>query len=75
VHRFSGPGAIERYLDAEEKGRLIQSLKSHLSSRALTGTEIFGRRHRLEELVTRIASDLRKGTEEQFMQPVSSGTT
>ena len=74
VHGFSGPGAIERYLDAEEKGRLIQSLKSHLASRALTGTEIFGRRHRLEELVTRIASDLRKGTEEQFMQPVRRAT-
>jgi hypothetical chaperone protein len=52
VHGYSGPGAIERYLDAEEKGRLIQSLKSHLSSRTLTGTEIFGRRHRLEELIT-----------------------
>lgn len=70
VHGYSGPGAIERYLDAEEKGRLIQSLKSHLSSRALTGTEIFGRRHKLEELVTRIVSDLRKQAEEQFGQPV-----
>jgi hypothetical chaperone protein len=70
VHGYSGPCAIERYLDAEEKGRLIQSLKSHLSSRSLTGTEVFGRRHRLEELVTRIAGDLRKRAEEQFMQPV-----
>src|SRR3569833_1900969 len=70
VHGHSGPEAIERYLDAEEKGRLIQSLKSHLSSRALTGTELFGRRHRLEELVTRIVSDLRKHAEEQFMCPV-----
>ena len=70
VHGYSGPGAIERYLDAEEKGRLIQSLKSHLSSRSLTGTEVFGRRHRLEELVGRIVSDLRKRAEEQFMQPV-----
>jgi hypothetical chaperone protein len=70
VHGYSGPEAIERYLDAEEKGRLIQSLKSHLSSHALTGTEIFGRRHRLEELVTRIVSDLRKRAEEQFNRPV-----
>ena len=74
VHGYSGPDAIERYLDAEEKGRLIQSLKSHLSSRALTGTEIFGRRHRLEELVTRIVSDLRKQAEEQFMCPVRRAT-
>ena len=70
VHGYSGPQAIERYLDAEEKGRLIQSLKSHLSSRSLTGTEVFGRRHRLEELVARIVGDLRKRAEEQFVHPV-----
>lgn len=74
VHGFSGPGAIERYLDADEKGRLIQSLKSHLSSRTLSGTEIFGRRHRLEELITRIVSDLRKRAEEQFTHPVKRAT-
>lgn len=74
VHGCSGPESIERYLDSEEKGRLIQSLKSHLSSRVLTGTEVFGRRHRLEELVTRIISDLRKRAEEQFMQPVRRAT-
>jgi len=74
VHGYSGPEAIERYLDAEEKGRLIQSLKSHLSSHALTGTELFGRRHRLEELVTRIVGDLRKKAEEQFGHPVRRAT-
>jgi hypothetical chaperone protein len=74
VQGYSGPAAIERYLEADEKGRLIQSLKSHLSSRTLTGTEVFGRRHRLEELITRIVSDLRKRTEEQFMQPVKKAT-
>ena len=74
VHGYSGPDAIERYLDADDKGRLIQSLKSHLSSRALTGTEIFGRRHRLEELITRILSDLRKRAEEEFKQPVRRAT-
>src|ERR1035438_5090151 len=35
THAFTGPVAIERYLQAEEKGRLVQSLKSHLSSRSL----------------------------------------
>ena len=74
VHGYSGLEGIERYLDAEEKGRLVQSLKSHLSSRALTGTEIFGRRHNLEELVTRMLSDLRKRAEMQFMQPVRRAT-
>ena len=74
VHGYSGPEGIERYLDADEKGRLIQSLKSHLSSRSLTGTEVFGRRHRLEELVTRIVGDVRKRAEEQFRQPVRRAT-
>ena len=74
VHGYSGPEAIERYLEAEEKGRLIQSLKSHLSSHALTGTEIYGRRHRLEELIARIVSDLRKRAEEQFGRPVRRAT-
>ena len=74
VHGYSGPSAIERYLDSDEKGRLMQSLKSHLSSHSLTGTEIFGRRHRLEELVARMLSDLRKRAEEQFMRPVRRAT-
>jgi hypothetical chaperone protein len=74
AHGYSGPEAIERYLDAEEKGRLIQSLKSHLPSRLLTGTEVFGWRHRLEELIARILSDLRRKAEEQFGQPVRRAT-
>jgi len=46
---WAGPAGIEHYLDAEDKGRLIQSLKSHLSSRSLSGTEVFGRRYSLED--------------------------
>ncbi len=70
THTLSGPAAIERYLDADEKGRLVQSLKSHLTSRTLTGTEVFGRRHRLEELISRMLSDLRKQAEKQFERPI-----
>lgn len=70
THSWSGPAAIERYLDADEKGRLVQSLKSHLSSRTLTGTEVFGRRHRLEELISRMLGDLRKYAEKQFERPI-----
>ena len=65
-HSLTGPAAIEHYLTAEEKGRLIQSLKSHLTSRTLTGTEIFGRRVRLEELISRIVGDLRRHVEKEF---------
>jgi hypothetical chaperone protein len=70
THGLSGPAAIERYLDSDEKGRLIQSLKSHLASRLLSGTEVFGRRHGLEELISRMLGDLRKHAEKQFERPI-----
>lgn len=63
---WSGPEGVERYLDADEKGRLIQSLKSFLTSRTLKGTEIFGRMRTLEELVSRIVRDLKEKAEAQF---------
>ncbi len=63
---WTGPEAIEQYLAADVKGRLIQSLKSFLSSRNLHSTEIFGRRHTLEDLIARILRDLREKAEHQF---------
>jgi hypothetical chaperone protein len=59
IKGFTGPAAIEHYLPAEHKGRLIQSLKSYLTSRTLTGTEVFGRRYSVEDLISRILTDLR----------------
>jgi len=70
THSLAGPAAIERYLDADEKGRLIQSLKSHLPSRLLAGTEVFGRHYRIENLISRMLADLRKEAERQFGIPV-----
>lgn len=70
MHSLTGPAAIEHYLQSEEKGRLVQSLKSHLASRTLTGTEVFGRRYKLEELIARILGDLRKHSARQFDRPV-----
>ena len=70
THSLAGPAAIEHYLQTDEKGRLVQSLKSHLASRTLTGKEVFGRRYRLEELVSRMLSDLRKHAAHQFKHPV-----
>src|SRR6202046_793727 len=63
---WTGPEGIEHYLSEETKGRLIQSLKSFLSSRTLHGTEVFGRRYTLEDLIARILRDLRTKAEEQF---------
>ncbi len=66
VSSWTGPEAIERYLAADTKGRLIQSLKSFLSSRSLQTTEVFGRRRTLEDLVAKILRDLREKAEAQF---------
>lgn len=48
---YAGPDAIDRYLSAEDGGRLIQSIKSYLASSSLKSTNLFGRSYRFEELV------------------------
>jgi hypothetical chaperone protein len=63
---WSGPAGIEHYLSADGNGRLMQSLKSFLSSRNLVTTEVFGRRHALVSLIARILQDLRQEAETQF---------
>lgn len=70
IKSWSGPSGIEHYLGAEDKGRLIQSLKSFLSSRSLKTTEIFGRHFKLEDLIANILRDLRELAEKQFGAPV-----
>ncbi len=64
VSVWTGAKGIEKYLEHdsfsdETQGRLIQSLKSYLSAHNLTGTEIFGKQYRFEDLVARILADLR----------------
>jgi hypothetical chaperone protein len=66
VKSWSGPEGVERYLIAANKGRLIQSLKSFLSSKSLKSTEVFGRRRTLEELIARILRDLREKAEKHL---------
>ncbi len=63
---WSGPAGIDQYLSGDGKGRLMQSLKSFLSSRSLQTTEIFGKRYALEGLIGRILKDLREKAEAQF---------
>src|SRR6266511_3238191 len=72
IKSWTGPAAIEQYLLTDTKGRLIQSLKSYLTSRSLTSTEVFGRRYTLEDLIARILSDLREHAERQFGIPTRS---
>ena len=62
----AGPRAIDRYLEAEGKGRLIQSLKSYLADRGFQATAIFARTHTLIDLLTLLLADLRARAEEEL---------
>jgi hypothetical chaperone protein len=66
IKSWTGPEGIEHYLDPEHKGRLIQSMKSFLSSRSLQTTDVFGQRRTLEALIACILGDLREKAERQF---------
>src|SRR5262245_22165807 len=67
---WTGPEGIERYLAADHKGRLVQSLKSYLSSQSLKTTDVFGRRRTLESLIAEMLRDLRLKAEAQLGVPV-----
>src|SRR4030095_703213 len=62
----AGPDAIRSYLEAETKGRLIQSVKSHLASQLFTDTHINGRSYTLEDLIAIILRQLREAARSQF---------
>jgi hypothetical chaperone protein len=66
IKSWTGPEGIEQYLTADHKGRLIQSMKSFLSSRSLQTTDVFGKRRTLEALIACILGDLREKAERQF---------
>jgi hypothetical chaperone protein len=61
-----GPRAIDRYLESEGKGRLIQSMKSYLADRGFQATSIFSRTHSFIELMTLLLADLRARAEEEL---------
>jgi hypothetical chaperone protein len=54
----SGPRAIRRYVEAEQKGRLVQSVKSFLASRSFTETQIYTHTYTLEALVAEMLKRL-----------------
>ena len=72
IKSWSGPAGIDRYLDADDKGRLVQSLKSFLASRSLQSTEVFGRRFQLEDLIARMLTDIRVAAEKHFGHKINS---
>jgi hypothetical chaperone protein len=62
----AGPQAISRYLTAETRGRLMQSLKSHLASRLFRDTSVFGAKYTVEDLIAMILRELRQAARAQF---------
>jgi len=66
VETQAGPDAINAYLEADTKGRLIVSIKSYLASRLFTSTSINGRHYTLEDLIAIILRRLRVAVMEQF---------
>lgn len=65
VETLAGPAAIERYLETDGEGRLMQSLKSFLASSLFQATSVFGRSTTLEELIGRLLQELAGRTREQ----------
>src|SRR5262245_60200677 len=61
-----GPEAIGRYLEADTRGRLIQSLKSHLASPLFKHTVIFNYSYTLEELIALFIRELKTAAAAQF---------
>ncbi len=70
VKSWAGNIGIDEYLAADPKGRLVQSLKSFLSSRLFDKTEILRRMYTLEDLIARILRDIREQAETQFGVPI-----
>src|SRR5262247_745744 len=62
----AGPEAIDAYLGADPRGRLILSPKSFLASRLFTKTNVYGTFFSLEELIGILLRDLRRQAETQL---------
>ena len=63
---IAGPRALDRYLEAEGKGRLLQSLKSYVADRGFQATSIFTRTHTIVDLLALLLIDLRARAEEEL---------
>jgi hypothetical chaperone protein len=61
-----GPDAIRAYIQADTRGRLVQSMKSHLASPLFKHTAILGHSYTLEELIAIIIRQLKAAAEAQF---------
>jgi hypothetical chaperone protein len=63
--------ALYAVVDANEPGRLFQSLKSHLRDSSFTDTEVFGVRYTLEQLIAVVLRLIVRRVEQVLGEPVS----
>jgi len=66
ITSVAGTDAIDRYLEADGTGRLIQSLKSYLADRGFLSTSVFGRTYTLVDLLSFFVRALRTRAVEQL---------
>ena len=62
----AGTDAIAAYLESYGEGRLVQSMKTYLSSRSLRSTQILGYTVKLEEMISSFLLELRRKGEAQL---------
>ena len=58
VAHVAGPEAVARAADPAGEQRFVQSLKTHLASRAFAETRLYGRRFTIEDLIATFLRDL-----------------
>lgn len=73
IAHVSGPDALDMALGMTSEHRFLQSLKTHLSSRAFLETRLFGKLFKLEDLIGVFLGDLSAGLEGLAGTPLVSG--
>ena len=73
VAHVSGPDALDMALGMTTEHRFLQSLKTHLSSKAFQETRLFGKLYRLEDLIAVFLGDLSAGLDDLADTPLISG--
>ncbi|RDJ25035.1 Hsp70 family protein [Bosea caraganae] len=73
VVHVSGPDALDMALGMTTEHRFLQSLKTHLSSRAFQETRLFGKLYRLDDLIGTFLSDLTADLDGLSAMPLVSG--
>lgn len=73
IAHVSGPDALDMALGMTSEHRFLQSLKTHLSSRAFQETRLFGKLFRLEDLIAVFLTDLADGLDKAGTLPLISG--